>query len=271
MDREIVLPDESTSMPVTALVELARAAEARGYAGAWLPDHILPPDDYGATFGGVFEPMVTLAHLAAVTTTMRLGTSVPVAPLRDPFVLAKQAATLHHLSAGRFVLGVGVGWNRAEFDAVGADFAARGQATDDTLALIVHLTSGGGAPYRARRFSYGRGTFAPVVEGRLPVAVGGNSDAALRRAARFADVWQGLAATPEAYAERTQELARLTLERRVTPAMRIGWPPESTAAEIAAQVLAYRQAGAERLAVHMGDHDQTLERMTALAEAVGPR
>ena len=64
---QVVLPDESTSMPVRTLVDLTRAAEELEYAAAWLPDHVLPPDDWGPTFGGVYEPLVTIAHLAAVT------------------------------------------------------------------------------------------------------------------------------------------------------------------------------------------------------------
>ena len=110
MELETVLPDESLSMPVDVLVELAHAAEDLGYATAWLPDHVLPPGEFGSEFGGVYEALVTIAYLAAVTERLRLGTSVLVAPLRDPFVLAKQVATLHRLSSGRVILGLGVGW-----------------------------------------------------------------------------------------------------------------------------------------------------------------
>ncbi|KQS98368.1 hypothetical protein ASG23_11175 [Cellulomonas sp. Leaf395] len=96
-----------------------------------MPEHVLPPGEYGPTFGGVYEPLVTLGYLAAVTERLRLGTSVLVAPLRDRFVIAKQVATLHQLSKGRMILGVGVGWNAQEFDAVGADYAHRSAITDE--------------------------------------------------------------------------------------------------------------------------------------------
>src|SRR5262245_20202228 len=111
MDLGVVLPDESPSMPVQTLVGLAGLAEELGYATAWLPDHILPPGQFGADFGGVHEPIVTMAHLAALTRTITFGTSVMVLPLRNPFLLAKQVATVHELSGGRVVLGVGIGWN----------------------------------------------------------------------------------------------------------------------------------------------------------------
>ncbi len=79
----MVLPDESASMPVRRLVDLAQAAEGLGCTTAWLPDHVLPPGEYGAVFGGVDEPLVTIGHLTAVTSRLRFGTSVLVLPLRD--------------------------------------------------------------------------------------------------------------------------------------------------------------------------------------------
>lgn len=271
MDLEVVLPDESPSMPVRTLVELARAAEDLGYTTAWLPDHVLPPGEYGATFGGVYEPLVTIAHLSAVTQRLRLGTSVLVAPLRNPFVLAKQVATLHHLSEGRVVLGLGVGWSAPEFEAVGADHSRRGAVTDDVLDLLRHLFAGGTAPYRARRFSYDEGVFAPVPDAPVSIMVGGNSDAALRRAARHADLWQGLPTSPAQFAERAGRLAELAGERPVVPGLRIGWDDGARAGDVADQVAAYRAAGAQRVAVHFGDHEDTRARMEALAHAVTGR
>ncbi|WP_108494928.1 TIGR03619 family F420-dependent LLM class oxidoreductase [Promicromonospora sp. AC04] len=271
MELQVVLPDESPTMPVRTLVDLARTAEDLGYTTAWLPDHVLPPGEYGSAFGGVYEPLVTIGHLAAVTERLRFGTSVLVVPLRDPFVLAKQVATLHQLSGGRVVLGVGVGWNVPEFDAVGADHPHRGAVTDDALALLEHLFSGGAAPYRARRFSYEEGVFAPVPDGRVPIMVGGNSNAALRRAARYGDVWQGIPADPGAFAERVRALAELAGERDVQPALRIGWGGSTPVEQVADDVVAYREAGAAQLAVHFGEHEGTAERMTALVNAMADR
>lgn len=272
----MVLPDESPAMPARTLVDLARTAEDLGYTTAWLPDHVLPPGQYGSTFGGVYEPLVTIGHLTAVTERLRFGTSVLVVPLRDPFVLAKQVATLHQLSGGRVVLGVGVGWNVPEFDAVGADHSRRGAVTDDSLALLRHLFAGGPAPYRGRRFSYEQGVFEPVPDGSVPIMVGGNSDAALRRAARYGDVWQGLPASPAAFAERAAALAGMTDAvmaggRAVAPALRIGWDGRTPVAQAADAVVAYREAGAAQLAVHFGEHEGTAGRMTALVEALATR
>ena len=130
VELQVVLPDESATMPPERLVELAIAAEDLGYGTAWLPDHLLPPGEFGSTYGGVYEPLVTIGYLAARTTRIRFGTSVLVLPLRSPYVVAKQAATLHRLSGERIVLGLGAGWAKEEFAAVGAVFEERGRRTD---------------------------------------------------------------------------------------------------------------------------------------------
>ena len=111
MELHVVLPSETDQMPVSTLVELATFAEELGYAAVWLPDHILLPGGHRETLGGVYEPLVTLSYIAAVTKSIKLGTSVLVAPLRNPFVLARQVATLVSLSGDRFLCGVGTGWN----------------------------------------------------------------------------------------------------------------------------------------------------------------
>lgn len=271
MELQVILPDESPSMPARTLVDLAHAAEQLDYTTAWLPEHILPPAEYGPTFGGVYEPLVTIAHLTARTERLRFGTSVLVAPLRNPFVLAKQVATLHEFSDGRMILGVGVGWSAPEFEAVGADLARRGAITDDVLALLRHLFSGGGAPYRGRRFSYEQGVFAPVPAEQPPIMIGGNSDAALHRAARYGDIWQGLPGSPEDFAKRTATLAQLAGERTVTPALRIGWDGNEPVEQIAGAVLAYREAGAAQVAVHFGEHQGAAGRMEALAGVLAGR
>lgn len=270
MHLDVVLPDESPTMPASALVELVRTAEELGYHTAYLPDHVLPPGEYGATFGGVYEPLVTLAHLAAVTSRIRLGTSVLVVPLRNPFVLAKQVATLQHLSSGRAVLGVGTGWSEEEFTAVGAAYRRRGSSTDEALALIRHLFTVGRGPYVADGFGFDQGVFAPVPEQAVAVLTGGNSDAALRRAATHADLWQGMPVPPEQFGVRVQRLRDLTDGRRpVSPGLRLQWDDDRAADRVADEIDAYRIAGADHVAVHFGDYRDSADRMTTLAHALG--
>lgn len=264
---QVVLPDESPDMPVSTLVDLGVRAEALGVDTVWLPDHLLPPEPYGTTFGGVYEPLMTLTYLAARTHRIGLGTSVLVLPLRDPFVLAKQVATLDHLSQGRFTLGVGVGWSREEFAALGSDFGTRGARTDETLALLRHLFEGEG-PFHGAFHSYEHGVFAPRPAGRIRLMVGGGSPAALRRAAEWADEWQGLDSEPEAFREARDRLRGLT-ERPVRAGVRMSWSGgEREFEEAVARFRALTACGADSVAVWFGSAEGFDERMTRFADAL---
>lgn len=198
---DAVLPNESPTMAPERLVELARQAEDLGYGTVWLPDHLLPPGPYGDTYGGVYEPLITLAHLAASTSEIRLGTSVLITPLREPVLLAKQTATLARLSGDRFVLGVGVGWEASEFTAVGADFRRRGARTDEIVERVRALHRGEAVD----------GVFEPRPTRPVPIVVGGVSDAAIRRAARYADEWQGFGLSPQLFTELAAKLPSTVL------------------------------------------------------------
>lgn len=243
---QVVLPNESPDMDPGRPAELARHAEELGYETAWLPDHVLPPGPFGQVFGGVYEPLITLTHVAARTETIRIGTSILILPLREPFVLAKQVATLDALSGHRLTLGVGVGWNEPEFAEVGADFASRGPRTDETLALLERLFSTGRGP--------GGGYFEPR-PGHVPLMIGGNSPVALRRAARVGDSWLSAGLEPAEFGERVAKLR--TFDRHVEAVARIEWSPE-------VDLAAYAAAGADAVAVHFGAEAGYEERMAEL-------
>jgi alkanesulfonate monooxygenase SsuD/methylene tetrahydromethanopterin reductase-like flavin-dependent oxidoreductase (luciferase family) len=250
VELQVVLPDESAAMPPERLVELAVAAEELGYGTAWLPDHLLPPGEFGSTYGGVYEPLVTIGYLAARTTRIRFGTSVLVLPMRSAYVVAKQAATLHRLSGERIVLGVGAGWAAAEFAAVGASFEERGRRTDESLGIIRDLFEG-----RDRG-----GVFEPKLRAPLPIMVGGTTTPALRRAARFGDEWQGLGLDGEGFAAAVARL-RSFGERPVKVGTRLDWSggdPDP----VVEQAQELTEAGAETIAVSFGDEAGALDRMT---------
>ncbi|MEA5358220.1 TIGR03619 family F420-dependent LLM class oxidoreductase [Amycolatopsis sp., V23-08] len=259
MDLEIVLPNEQADLPPGRPAELARAAEDLGYRTAWLPDHLIPPGAFGDVFGGVYEPLVTLAHIAALTSRIRLGTSVLIVPLREPFALAKQVATLDRLAGHRFDLGVGTGWNEPEFAEVGADFRARGKRTDATLDLLAELFRTGRGP--------GGGYFEPRPAGPVPITVGGNSVVALRRAARIGSAWQSAGLSPAEFGERVATLRSLAGDRPVRATARMAWRED--AATTAADARAYRDAGADAVAVHFGGEEGSESRMRELAAAAG--
>lgn len=262
----MVLPDESPDTAPEAFVELAQTAERLGYRTLYLPDHLLPPAPYGDTYGGVYEPLVTLAHIAARTSAIRLGTSVLVLPLRSPFVVAKQVATLDRLSAGRAVLGVGVGWDRAEFADVGADFTTRGARTDEDITLLRHLFRDGGA-FHGRFHHVERGVFAPVPARPVPIMVGGTSAAALRRAAAVADEWQGFSIDADGFARCAARLRELS-ERVPRLGTRLAWTGGSDELRRSVdEAHALAAAGADAVAVWFGAAEGAGDRMAEFAAA----
>jgi probable F420-dependent oxidoreductase len=259
---DVVLPNEQPDLDPARPAELARLAEELGYRTAWLPDHLIPPGAYGEVFGGVYEPLVTLAHIAARTSRIRLGTSVLIVPLREPFALAKQVATLDRLSGHRFDLGVGSGWNEPEFAEVGADFGERGRRTDATLDLLAELFRTGRGP--------GGGYFEPRPAGPVPITVGGNSAVALRRTARIGSGWMSAGLSPAEFGERVERLRGLANGRETRCVARMEWDGTDLAAAVA-RYRAYILAGADAVAVHFGSAEACEQRMTTFAEAVaGP-
>ena len=174
----------------TAILETAQLADELGFRALWSADHLLAPLS-APQFGRVFEPLVTLAYIASITQRIRLGTSVIVLPMRSPFVVAKQVATLDALSNGRVILGIGAGWSAEEFANVHADFRMRGARMDEAIRLLRHLWSGSQEAFDGRFYGYPGGVFEPLpFQGSdLPLLVGGRSDAALKRAAQHAAFW----------------------------------------------------------------------------------
>ncbi|MDJ0345665.1 LLM class flavin-dependent oxidoreductase [Streptomyces sp. H10-C2] len=162
------------------LREWARIVEGLGFDLLMVSDHVAVTPDVAERYPAPFyEPFTTLSWLAGITTRLRLGTTVLVLPYRHPLLVARMAANLNQLSGGRLVLGVGVGWARQEFDALGVPFTARGRLTDEHLVTLRKA-------WRAEA-----GDHATSV----PIWVGGNSEAAIRRAIRFGDAWHPLRVT----------------------------------------------------------------------------
>lgn len=159
------------------LRDWARVVEGLGYDLLMVSDHVVITPDVAEQYPAPFyEPFTTLSWLAGITEQVRLGTTVLIAPYRHPLLVARMAANLDQLSGGRLVLGVGVGWARQEFEALGARFEDRGRETDRLLAELRRAWSDAA--------DYGGGT--------IPIWVGGASPAALRRTVRFGTAWHPL-------------------------------------------------------------------------------
>jgi probable F420-dependent oxidoreductase len=156
-------------------------------------DHIIVDesprsDDWANTY----DPFIALSFIAAHTTRIPLGTSVLIMPYRNPIVTAKMMATLDQMSGGRVIAGIGVGWNEAEYHALGVPFRERGARTNEYLRLWKACWAPGEVSFAGKFFSFSNMRIRPkpLQQPHPPIWVGGSSPAALRRAAEFAQVWQ---------------------------------------------------------------------------------
>ncbi len=192
----------------TELVEIGRAAEAAGFDSLWLGEHVVVPYGFGATHptadvepdpaadylprmdpeGKLLDPFVALAAVAAVTTRLNVASGIYILTLRHPLLVARGAATLAEISGGRFLLGLGSGWLQEEFDALGVPFGERRSRYEESLDVLQAAFRGGPFEHAGGHFRFPRLQISehPV---RVRLVLGGNSDQALRRAAKIADGW----------------------------------------------------------------------------------
>jgi probable F420-dependent oxidoreductase len=208
----VALPTVGLDHGPELLLPVAEAAERLGFDSVWATDHALmcyqreseyPYGRSGTEIAmtpgiGWLEPLAALSFVAARTKRVGLGTSVLVLPYRNPVLVASQAATLHLLSRDRLILGVGTGWMREEFEALGLDPAERGARTDEHIEVLRTLWRDDPASFEGRFTSFDDVVLGLPPRGSTPpVWVGGNTRPALRRALRHGDGWHGF----EVYAE----------------------------------------------------------------------
>ncbi|MHB8466880.1 MAG: LLM class F420-dependent oxidoreductase [Acidimicrobiales bacterium] len=189
---------------------LATAAERAGWHGFAFTEHPVPGARWLEAGGHqTLDPFVALGHVAAVTTTVRLLTYLAVVPYRNPFLLAKAAATVDKLSGGRFTLGVGTGYLKSEFFALGVDFDDRNDLFDEALQALPLHWRGEPFSFKGRRFDAREVIARPrPVQNPIPIWIGGNARATLRRVAAGAQGWMPLTGPPElATTARTAHLA----------------------------------------------------------------
>jgi probable F420-dependent oxidoreductase len=192
----------------TLLTECVHAAERAGLADVWIQDHLaIPPDDAEGSGGRYLDPLTTLAFLAARSETIGLGVGVLNLPYRAPLPTAKALATVQELSGGRLRLGVGVGWMKAEFQALGVPRSRRGRLTDETLAFIRRAFEGedGGDEMEAHGQRF---LFLPRPE-RPPIFIGGAPPHALERTVAYGDGWLPMVRDPETLREPVERLREL--------------------------------------------------------------
>ncbi len=176
-----------------AIVETACKAEELGFDALFVNDHVIVDDSpRSELWRNVYDPLMVLSYVAARTSKIMLGTSVLIMPYRNPIVTAKMLATLDQMSGGRAIAGVGSGWNQAEYDALGEPFRQRGSRTNEYLQLWKACWAPGPTSFSGRYFSFENMHInpKPLQQPHPPIWIGGSGSGSLRRAARFAEVWQ---------------------------------------------------------------------------------
>lgn len=232
------------------LTTLARRAEALGYDSIFVTDRLLIPvhsaTRYPYSPTGTFplgpdepwlEPLTALTYLATITSRVKVGTSVLVLPYRHPVHVAKAVATADYLSGGRVILGVGIGWWREEFQALGIPFEERAARTMEALALLKVLWTQPRVRFQGRfyRLDEAGGVLPhPVQRPHVPIWIGGHSDGALQRVAAIADGWHPLALRPPVRLDPEELSTRL--RRLRTLATAAGRDPEAITVALKAPV-----------------------------------
>lgn len=196
--------------PPRELINLARAAEEVGFDALWYGEHYIIPGAYASKHPGIageaehkeddilapsvriYDPWFLLGAVAGATETLKIGTAICIAPLNNPLLLARATATAHDVSGGRFRLGLGAGWLREEFDAVGVPFEERGARLDETIDILKKAWKGGFFEHEGRHFKFGPLQITPHATD-VPLVCGGNTGPALRRVVRVADHWMNSA------------------------------------------------------------------------------
>ncbi len=281
-----------------AIIETACKAEELGFDALFVNDHVIVDDaPRSALWRNVYDPLMVLSNVAARTSRALLGTSVLIMPYRNPIVTAKMVATLDQMSGGRAIAGVGAGWNEAEYEALGVPYHERGARTNEYLRLWLACWEPGPTTFHGRFFSFDQMHVSPkpLQQPHPPIWIGGSSHASLRRAARFAQVWQP---TPTALPELISNMAYLRdvcaeIGRNDVPRTRMSFrvnfshitgssssggerpTGQGTPEQVASDLKRYRQeAGLEEFQMNFngcGSLQQLLDSMDVLVQDVVPK
>jgi len=180
---------------------LGTAAEAAGFESVWTVEHVVYPEGYESTYpyapdgkmpgsgeNPIPDPLIWLAHVSAATTTLKLATGISLLPERSPLLFAKEVATLDMMSGGRVELGVGIGWLKEEFEALGVSWPRRGPRTEEYMEVMRALWAGDDVTFHGEFVDFEHISSNPKpTNGRVPIHIGGHSDAAAKRAGRVGD------------------------------------------------------------------------------------
>lgn len=226
MNVGIHLPQYGRAAGGDAVRRAARAAEDLGFADVWVSDHVCHPASQTYPSPYLLDPLLTLGWAAAVTSAVGLGTSVLVLPLHEPIWLAKALASLDVMSEGRLTVGAGVGWSSGEFEAVGQPFHDRGRRADEIIDVLRTCWRDDPASFAGTTYRFDDIRVVPRPTHRIPIWIGGESDAAYRRGVEKGDGFQLIGLAPEQAGRVVARLRQVRPEETFTISLRTGWDPQ---------------------------------------------
>ena len=202
MEIGLHLPSAQPAAEASSILKVALEAERLGFDSVWMFDHLFTPSALESLYpyskdgsyaltdrDPFFDPLGLFGVLAGATEKVKIGSAVMVAAYRNPIVLGKALATVERFAPGRLILGLGSGWMREEFEAVGMAYERRGAMFNEYLRALRTMWSGEPVSFGGEFFKWEKAGFEPTPSQPIPLIVGGHSDAALRRAAKYGDGW----------------------------------------------------------------------------------
>jgi probable F420-dependent oxidoreductase len=279
----VVFPQTEIGADAGAVRAYAEHVEGLGFTHLLAYDHVVGADpNVHAGWDGPYnlhntfhEPLVTFGYLAAVTTSLELVTGILILPQRQTVLVAKQAAEVDLLSGGRLRLGIGLGWNAVEYEALGEDFSNRGKRSEEQLDLMRTLWTEQTVTYHGTYHQVTGAGLAPLpIQRPIPVWFGASSPRACRRAGRLGDGWFPLVGPGPKLEQALQEVAQAAREAGRDPAQiamegQVSW--NGNADDLAAGLRVWADAGASHVSINtmgagLASVDDHLRALTSAAE-----
>lgn len=231
----VCIPNYGETTSVDGLRTVAVEAERMGYDSVWTTDHVLMSAQSGTPYEKTFESVTSLAYLASVTSTVKLGISSLIMAMRNPVVVVKQLATIDHFSGGRVMLATSAGWNESEFQHLGSNFHDRGRRLDESIKLIRALwNNASGANFEGEKIphKFTNPKFEPQpIQKKLTIWIAGNSKAAMERAAKLGDAWHPNVTPLDTFRSLVSEFRSIPEAKGKDICVRIGLNPKATESE----------------------------------------
>src|SRR3954451_4630030 len=269
----IHLPQYGRVASGDAVSRAAQHAEDLGFGDVWVSDHIVHPNEQTYPSPFLLDPFATLSWAAAVTTRVRLGTSVLVVPQHNPVWLANHLASVDAMSGGRLVVGAGIGWSEREYEALGQRFDDRGRRMDEILDLFRAAWSDDPVTFDGEHYPLTDIRFLPKPAHRIPIWIGGGVEASFRRAVSRGDGFHVVGLKPPDLVPIVERLRRDRPEPEFTISARTGWDPQGMDPGLIREERdAFEAAGVQHMvsAPWQKYLDSWLRSMDVLAEIVRP-